>query len=129
ADDSVSLVNPQLFAHLDALVGGLKPDQWKAYLRYHVGAAMAPYLSKAWRDVDFGFRGTVLRGESAPAPRQQQVLDAINLAAGPMLGCEYVGRYLPATTRARATEIATQVRDALGRGIDRNSWMSTAAKA
>ena len=127
-DDSVSLANPQLFARLDALVDGLKPAQWKTYLRYQVGAAMAPYLSKAWRDVDFAFRGATLRGESAPAPRQQQVLDAINLAAGPILGREYVGRYLPAATRARANEIAIQVRDALGRGIERNTWMSPAAK-
>jgi putative endopeptidase len=128
-DDSVSLANPQLFTQLDALVGGLKPAQWKTYLRYHVGAAMAPYLSKPWRDVDFAFRGQVLRGESMPASRELQTLEAINLAAGPMLGREYVGRYLPAPTRARAMEIATQVRDALGRGIDRNTWMSAAARA
>ena len=128
ADDSVSLANPQLFAQLDLLVDGLKPAQWKTYLRYQVGAAMAPYLSKAWRDVDFDFRGVVLRGETAPLPRRQQVLDAMNLAAGPMLGREYIVRYLPDATRARATEIAAQVRDALGRGIDRNSWMDTAAR-
>jgi len=41
-DDSVSLANPQLFAQLDALVAGVKPAEWKTYLRYHVGAAMAP---------------------------------------------------------------------------------------
>ncbi len=128
-DDSVSLANPQLFAQLDALVDGLKPAEWKTYLRYQVGASMAPYLSKPWRDVDFAFRGRVLRGEANPAPRQQQVLDAINLAAGPMVGREYVGRYLAANTRARALEIATQVRDALGRGIDRSTWMSAPAKA
>lgn len=127
-DDSVSLANPQLFAQLDALVAGLKPAQWKTYLRYQVGAAMAPYLSKAWRDVDFEFRGVVLRGETAQAPRRQQVLDAMNLAAGPMLGREYIGRYLPDATRARATDIAIQVRDALGRGIDRNGWMSATAR-
>ncbi|HZV23338.1 MAG TPA: M13 family metallopeptidase, partial [Luteimonas sp.] len=128
-DDSVSLANPQLFAQLDALVDGLKPAEWKTYLRYQVGAAMAPYLSKAWRDVDFSFRGQVLHGETAPAPRQQQVLEAMNLAAGPMVGREYVARYLPDTMRTRAMEIATQVRDALGRGIDRNTWMSASAKA
>jgi putative endopeptidase len=128
ADDSVSLANPQLFAQLDALVAGLKPAQWKTYLRYQVGAAMAPYLSKAWRDVDFDFRGVVLRGETEAAPRRQQVLDAMNLAAGPMLGREYIARYLPDATRARAAEIAAQVRDALGRGIDRNGWMDTAAR-
>ncbi|NUS39081.1 MAG: M13 family metallopeptidase [Lysobacter sp.] len=128
ADDRVSLANPQLFAQLDAMVAGLKPAEWKAYLRYQVGAAMAPYLSKPWRDVDFAFHGNVLRGEQAPPPRQVQVLDAINLAAGPMLGREYVARYLPEATRARALEIATQVRDALGRGIDRATWMSAPAK-
>jgi putative endopeptidase len=126
--DSVSLANPQLFAQLDAMVDGIKPDQWKAYLRYHEGAAMAPYLSRAWRDADFAFRGAVLRGASVPPARRDQVLDAINLAAGPMVGREYVTRYLPDATRARATEIAAQVRDALDRGIDRNPWMSTQAR-
>ncbi len=128
ADDSVSLADPRLFAQLDALVAGLKPAQWKAYLRYQVAAAMAPYLSKAWRDVDFAFRGAVLRGDTAPPPRREQVLAAMNLAAGPMLGHEYAGRYLPADSRARAQEIAVQVRDALGRGIERAAWMSPATR-
>ncbi len=127
-DDSVSMADPQLFAQLDTLVDTLKPDQWKAYLRYQVGAAMAPYLSKPWRDADFEFRGRVLRGEIAPGTRQKQVLDAINLAAGPMLGRDYVTRHMPDATRARAEQVATQVRDALGRGIDANTWMSAPTK-
>ncbi|MEO6139088.1 MAG: M13 family metallopeptidase [Luteimonas sp.] len=128
-DKTVSLANPQLFTQLDGLIGGLKPAEWKTYLRYQVGAAMAPYLSKPWRDVDYAFRGQVLRGETAMPSRQQQVLDAMNLAAGPMIGREYVGRYLPDATKTRASEITMQVRDALGRGIDRNTWMSPAAKS
>ena len=127
-DDVVSIANPQLFQQLDTLVAGLKPDQWKAYLRYQVGVAMAPYLSKSFRDADFEFRGQVLQGLQAPLPRWKQTLNAINLAAGPMLGREYAGRYLPATTRSRAETIAGQVRDALASGIDASSWMSAAAK-
>jgi putative endopeptidase len=129
SDDTVSMADAGLFAQLDALADGVKPAQWKAYLRYQVAAAMAPYLSKAWRDVDFAFRGTVLRGETAPAPRREAVLAAMNLAAGPMLGHEYATRYLPADTRARAQDIATRVRDALGRGIDRAAWMAPATRA
>jgi len=41
SDDSVSMANPQLFAQLDMLVDRLKPEQWKTYLRYQVGVAMA----------------------------------------------------------------------------------------
>lgn len=124
----VSLANPALFTQLDTLVNGLKPEQWKAYLRFHIGNAMAPYLSKSFRDAEFDFHGRVLRGESTQPTRQQLVLGAINRAAGPMMSREYVAAYLPDTSRARAETIAGQVRDALGRGIDRSTWMTDAAK-
>lgn len=128
-DDIVSLANPALFAQLNALVASIKPDQWKTYLRWQVGDAMAPFLAKSYRDASFEFRGRVLRGEAAPAPRWQQVLDAINTAAGPMLGREYAGRYLPSASKSKAESVAKDVRDALERGIERNTWMSAAAKA
>jgi putative endopeptidase len=63
-DDLVSLADPGLFKQLDGMVTKLKPDQWKAYLRWRVGDSMAPYLSKAYRDAEFEFRGRVLRGET-----------------------------------------------------------------
>ncbi|KPN19907.1 peptidase M13 [Xanthomonas sp. Mitacek01] len=124
----VSLANPALFAQLDTLVNSLKAEQWKAYLRFHIGNAMAPYLSKSFRDAEFDFHGRILRGESAQPTRQQLVLGAINRAAGPMMSREYVAAHLPDASRTRAEAIATQVRDALGRGLDRNTWMSTSAK-
>jgi putative endopeptidase len=95
----VSIANPALFVQLDQLVASLKPAQWKTYLRWRVGDAMAPYMARPWRDASFDFRNRVLAGEPTPPPRQQAVLDAINLAAGPMLGHEYVARYLSAGTR------------------------------
>ena len=128
SDDNVSIANPALFAQLDTLVASLKPVQWKTYLRWRVGDAMAPYLSKPWRDASHDFRGRVLQGQPMQATRAQLVLDAINLAAGPMLGREYVGRYLSSGTRARAEEIATQVRDALGAALDRDPRLSPTAK-
>ena len=126
--EQVSLANPELFAQLDTLINSLRPDQWKTYLRFHVGNAMAPYLSKPFRDVAFEFHGRVLRGESAPQPRETQVLNAINRAAGAMLAREYVARHLPATTASRATDIAGNVRGALARAVERNTWMSAQAK-
>ena len=101
-DDTVSLANPALFKQLDSMIPGIKPQQWQAYLRWRIGDAMAPYLSRSFRDAEFGFRGALLRGESAPAARWQQVLDSINTAAGPMLGREYADRYLPADSKAKA---------------------------
>ncbi|MCW5567608.1 MAG: M13 family metallopeptidase [Dokdonella sp.] len=128
-DDSVSMANPDYFTQIDTLVRTLKPEQWKVYLRYQIGNAMAPYLSKAFRDADFEFNGRVLRGQTAPLLRDVQVLNAINRAAGPMLAREYVARFLPAANRARAESIANDVRSALVRAVERNSWMSEATRA
>ena len=127
-DDTVSMANPNLFATLDQLVGSLKPAQWQAYLRWRVGDAMARYLSKSFRDASFAFRGKLLEGRAAPAPRAQQVLDAITLAAGPMVGHEYAARYLPAATDKRAEDMADQVRGALAQAIDRETRFSASAK-
>ncbi|TWI10639.1 M13-type metalloendopeptidase [Aerolutibacter ruishenii] len=128
-DDSVSLANPELFAQLDGLVGNLKPDQWKTYLRWRVADTMAPYLSKPFQQASFDFRGRLLAGQDAPAPRAQRVREAINLAAGPMLGRQYVTTYLPPATRERAIEIATQVRAALVAAVERDTRFGPAAKA
>ena len=128
-DDLVSLPDPALFAELDAMIGRVKPEQWKAYLRWRVGDAMAPYLSRSFRDASFGFRGQVLAGQSAPAPRWQQVIEAINTAAGPMLGHEYANRYLTSEERRRATVVADEVRDALVAAVEGNTWLSAQAKA
>ncbi|MCR6662566.1 MAG: M13 family metallopeptidase [Luteimonas sp.] len=127
--ENVSLANPELFAQVNTLVASLKPEQWKAYLRFQIGNAMAPYLSKPFRDANFDFHGRVLRGESTPLPRDVQMLNAINRAAGPMLAREYGARYLPAATATRAGEIASHVRDALAQAIDGNAWMAAATKA
>ncbi len=129
SDDTVSLANPLMFAEIDKLVGTLKPAQWQAYLRWRVGDAMAPYLSRPWREASFDFRGKVLHGQAAAAPRWLQVLDAINLAAGPMLGREFAAAYLPDATRRQAEQIALQVRDALKRAVAGSAALGDAAKA
>lgn len=121
-DDLVSMADPGYFKQLDAMVASLKPEQWKAYLRWRVGDSMAPYLSKSFRDAEGGFRGRLLRGETLPPPRWQQVLDAINVAAGPMLGHEYVERYLTADNRRQAAVIADQIREAQVAALARTGW-------
>ncbi|MCC7097204.1 MAG: M13 family metallopeptidase [Thermomonas sp.] len=129
SDDTVSMSNPEMFAKIDRLVGSLPPAQWQAYLRFRVGDSMAPYLSQSWRNASFDFRGRVLLGQTGPAPRWQQVLDAINLAAGPMLGREYAAAHLNDATRRQAEHIALQVRDALKQAVGRSSLLGEAARA
>jgi putative endopeptidase len=125
----VSLADPALFTTLDKLVTSQKPEQWKVYLRFHVGNAMAPYLSKSWREADYAFRGRLLRGQDTAPQRWQEVLDAINTSAGLMLAQEYVEKHAPVKTRERAEAIAREVRDAALAAVETNTWMDAAAKS
>ncbi|MGV8959308.1 MAG: M13 family metallopeptidase [Stenotrophomonas sp.] len=128
-DDLVSLSDPALFKQIDGMITRVKPEQWKAYLRWRVGDAMAPYLSKAYRDAEFEFRGRVLRGQTLPAPRWEQVLDAINVAAGPMLGREYAAAYLTADARRQAGIMVDKIRETQVAAVKRSTWLSPEAKA
>ncbi|OEZ01062.1 MULTISPECIES: M13 family metallopeptidase [Stenotrophomonas] len=127
-DDLVSLSDPALFKALDGMVTRIKPEQWKAYLRWRVGDAMAPYLSKAYRDAEFEFRGRVIRGETIAPARWEQVLDAINVAAGPMVGREYAARHLSAEDRRQAAVIADKIRETQIEAVKASSWLSPEAK-
>jgi len=128
-DDLVSLADPGLFKQLDGMVTKLKPEQWRAYLRWRVGDSMAPYLSKAYRDAEFEFRGRVLRGQTLPPQRWESVLDAINVAAGPMVGREYAARYLSAEDRRQAAWIVDKVREVQIEAVKNSSMLGEAAKA
>lgn len=127
-DDLVSLSDPELFKALDGMVTRIKPDQWKAYLRWRVGDAMAPYLSKAYRDAEFEFRGRVIRGETIAPARWEQVLDAMNVAAGPMVGREYAARYLSADDRRQAAVIVDKIRETQIEAVKASGWLSPEAK-
>src|SRR5690606_14780234 len=60
--------------------------------------------------------------------RDAQVLDAINRASGAMMAPDSVASCLPETTRSRDDSIAGEVHGALLRSVERNSWMSDAAR-
>ena len=128
-DDLVSLADPVLFEQLNGMITRLPVEQWKAYLRWRVGDAMAPYLSKAYRDAEFEFRGRVLRGESIAPARADAVLDAINVAAGPMLGREYTAAYVSRDALREAGLMVDRIREAQIAAVKRNTWMSEEAKA
>ncbi|MFP5374008.1 MAG: M13-type metalloendopeptidase [Gammaproteobacteria bacterium] len=123
------LADPQLLVRLDAMLGQVDPAQWRSYLRFQLGNAMAPYLGKAWRDAHFAMHGSALRGLERTLPAADRTLATLNGLAGPVLGQAYAQRHAPAPTLVRAGEVAAQVRAALVRGIERSAWLSGQARS
>jgi len=65
---NVNVHQPEFFKAANNLFKSTSLDDWKAYLRWHLINATAPYLSKNFVDEDFDFNQRTLRGTQQDKP-------------------------------------------------------------
>ncbi len=125
---SISLAHAHFFREADALVQTLTPEQWRAYLRFHVTHALAPYLSSGFVDAHDAVYLRTLRGSQEPMPRWRRVHETVDTLLGPALGHEYLKNHLPLASRAAAETLVEQVRTTLRSKLESAPWLGTAAR-
>ena len=126
--DSVIVSQPSYFSGLDKLMAATPLPVWKAYFKWHVLAAAAPYLSKSFVDERFAFRGTVLSGIPQNRARWKRGIALLDEAMGEALGKLYVAKYFPPENKARMEALVRHLLDAYRRDIDTLDWMSPGTK-
>jgi putative endopeptidase len=104
----------------------------KDYMRYHLVARYAEYLSPALEAEDFDFSQRTLAGQKEPRPRWKRVLETENAAdyrlggvqnpLGMLVGRRYVAEYFPATTKQRYSNLVTALVAAYRERIGRLDW-------
>jgi predicted metalloendopeptidase len=126
--DSVIISQPSYFGGLDKLITTTPLPVWKAYFKWHVLSAAAPYLSKPFVDERFAFSGTVLSGIPENRPRWKRGIALLDGAMGEALGKRYVERYFPPQNKARMEALVRNLLGAYRRDIDTLDWMSPDTK-
>jgi putative endopeptidase len=126
--DALIVNQPSYFIGLDKLMTETSLSDWKAYFKWHVLAAAAPYLSKAFVDERFAFSGTVLSGIPENRARWKRGIALIDEALGEALGKRYVARYFPPENKARMEALIGNMLDAYRRDIETLDWMSPETK-
>jgi predicted metalloendopeptidase len=126
--DSVIISQPSYFAGLDKLLAATPLPVWKAYFKWRVLSAAAPYLSKAFVDERFAFRGTVLSGIPENRARWKRGIALLDDALGEALGKLYVAKYFPPENKARMEALVGHLLDAYRRDVDTLDWMSSGTK-
>ena len=126
--DSVIVSLPSYFSGLDKLMSATPLPVWKAYFKWHVLSAAAPYLSKAFVDERFAFSGTVLSGIPENRARWKRGIALLDDAMGEALGKLYVDKYFPPQNKARMEALVQNLLDAYRRDIDTLDWMSPDTK-
>jgi putative endopeptidase len=126
--DAVIISQPSYFSGLDKLMTATPLPVWRAYFKWHVLSAAAPYLSKPFVDERFAFRGTVLNGIPENRARWKRGIELLDDAMGEALGKLYVEKYFPPPNKARMEALVRNLLDAYRRDIDTLDWMSPDTK-
>jgi putative endopeptidase len=126
--DRLNVTSPRFFAALDLRLAASPMEDWRAYLRWHLLDATAPYLTSAFVDESFAW-SAALSGIPEQSPRWLRVLHADDAALGFAIGKLYVDRYFSADARARVAAILDHIQSALGASLSTLSWMSPATRA
>jgi len=124
----INVHQPEFFKAANDLFRSVSLDDWKAYLRWHLVDATAPYLSKDFVDENFDFKERVLRGTQQIKPRWKRVVLSEDGEIGEALGKLYVGFYFPPEAKARALELVNNLKEALADRIKTLEWMDEATK-
>lgn len=100
----------------------------RAYLRFHLLTATAPFLAHPFEQASFDFFSTTLRGVPAMPPRWKTCTRAVDRNLGEALGQEFVHRTFSAETKAKTELMTQQIEAAMQHEIENLDWMSPATK-
>ncbi len=124
----INVSEPAFVHELNALIESESLAHLKAYLRWTLIDAAAPYLSSAFVTENFEFNDAYLLGAKADRPRWQKCVGWIDRDLGEALGREFVARNFPPGTESRVVRMTHQIEVAMQQRIEGLDWMSAATK-
>ncbi len=124
----VNVGMPAFVTRVDSLLGAAPLEDWRAYLRYHILAGAAPWLSTPFVQEDFAFRAR-FTGAKALLPRWKRCLREVDADVGEALGERFVATTFSPEARARAKAVIDDIRAAFRERLLRLTWMSDTTRA
>ncbi len=125
---ALNVATPEFFKAMNAELEKEDLGSWKAYLRWHLVHADAPYLSPAFVNADFDFYGKALRGAEELEPRWKRCVGYVDNDLGEALGQAYVERSFSPEAKQRAQKMVKEIEGAMQRDMESLPWMSPTTK-
>ncbi|MBR7792889.1 M13 family metallopeptidase [Undibacterium sp. FT147W] len=101
---------------------------WKNYAEWHLLSTYSPYLSSAFANENFAFRGTTLAGIKVNRTREQRAVALTDQMLGEAVGKLYVEKYFAPETKVRTEKMVKYFLAAFKDSIDSLDWMSAETK-
>jgi putative endopeptidase len=120
---SLNIAHPDFFRALNTALQDVPIADWQSYLRWRLLDASSSSLSSQFVNEDFAFRST-LTGAREMLPRWRRCLAATDQVLGEALGREYVKVAFTPEAKAKALEMANNLRAVMKQRIEHADWMS-----
>jgi endothelin-converting enzyme/putative endopeptidase len=124
----LNVSQPEFIKAVQTELTGEPIDALKAYLRFHMLSAAAPYLSEPFRQANFDFFSKTLRGVPAMPPRWKTCTQGVDRSLGEALGQEFVRRTFSPEMKAKTQLMTEQIETAMAHEIEGLDWMSPETK-
>ncbi len=125
----LNVSQPEFMKAVQAELTSEPLDALKAYLRFHLISATAPFLAHNIEQVNFDFYSKTLRGVAMEPPRWKTCVRAVDRNLGEALGQEFVARTFSSDMKAKTQLMTEQIETAMGEEIKNLDWMSPETKA
>jgi putative endopeptidase len=122
------IAQPEAITGAAAIVRDTPIQDWRDYLAARTIRSFAGAGPKALVDENFAFQGRTLSGTPELSAPWKRALTATDAALGNAVGQLYLKAHFTPEAKAKAQEIADNVRAAMGRRIQNATWMSEATK-
>jgi len=100
----------------------------KAWQAFQTVDQASPYLSDAFVDSRFEFRGKTLRGQPENRPRWNRGVALVDGQLGEVLGQEYVRLHFPASSKTQMETLVANLSAAMTERLKALDWMSEATR-
>ncbi len=124
----VTVSQPSFLEGLGTLLTADRLDDWKAWLRWKIVRAAAPYLTDDIVAENFSFLGTALQGVPENRARWKRGISLAEGAMGEAIGKIYVERHFPPEAKAEIDRLVANLLEAYRRSITTLEWMSPATR-
>ncbi|WP_423681100.1 M13 family metallopeptidase [Undibacterium sp. WLHG33] len=126
--EQVMVQQPSYLSGFSHALKTLPLSAWKNYAEWHVLNAYSPYLSKAFADENFAFRGTTLAGIKVNRTREQRGVALADQMLGEAVGKLYVEKFFAPESKLRTEKMVKYFLAAFKESIDALDWMSPETK-
>ena len=126
---TINVTEPKFFEALNGALRNHNLADWRAYLRWHLVASNAPYLSSPFVRENFEFYSKYLQGAKEMPARWKKCTRIVDSNLGDALGQVFVARTFSPKTKEDALKVTREIEDEMERDIKDLDWMGPQTKA